>query len=92
MLPSAPADQQSIRGQRIELHLLAQLHAGGCGARIVEPLAVFRYAGEWFDDPDKRATRWYEVSLLWSAWECLTRHSWVFGKCTELGKSSSYVA
>ncbi len=57
-----PADKQAIRGQRIELHLLAQLHAGGCGARMVKPLAVFRYAGEWLDDPEKRAKLWYEVS------------------------------
>ena len=58
----ASADHQTIRGQRIELHLLARLNAGGCGDRIVKPMATFRYAGEWFDDPEVRENRWYEVS------------------------------
>ncbi|PRW58085.1 serine threonine- kinase ATG1 [Chlorella sorokiniana] len=49
------ADRVSRNAQRIELNLLALLHAGGCGARIVQPLAVFNYPGEWVDDPERRA-------------------------------------
>lgn len=59
------ADRQSIRAQRIELNLLSLLHAGGCGARIVKPLAVFRFPGQWSDDPEERAKYMCEASAAW---------------------------
>lgn len=65
-----PVDRLSQNAQRIELHLLSLLRAGGCGERIVKPLGVFRYAGEWDDDPQDRARRWYKCKVRCSAPAC----------------------
>ena len=52
---------EGIKALRIELNLLALLHVGGCGARLVRPLAVFRHPGEWLEDAQQRAKVWFQV-------------------------------
>lgn len=37
------------------------LHAGGCGERMVRPLAVVCWPGNWLEDASERALKWHEV-------------------------------
>lgn len=46
----------ATNGLRTELDILSKLHKGGCGARVVRPLAVVRWDGEWSDDEAVRAS------------------------------------
>ena len=60
--PSLAADAYVVKALRTELHLLNILHEGGCGDRVIKPLAISRWDGEWWDDPEVRATCWFQVS------------------------------
>lgn len=48
---------------RVEMNALRLLHNNGCSDRVVQPLAMSRWSGQWLDCAELRATRWFEVSL-----------------------------
>ncbi|PRW56724.1 transketolase [Chlorella sorokiniana] len=52
------------RQLRIEVNILGALHhpypEGSCGKRVVHPLGIIRWGGEWQEDPVKRAQLYWE--------------------------------
>lgn len=46
-------------------HMQGALHhkypKGSCGERVVRPLAVVRWPGQWHHDPERRAKEWWQV-------------------------------
>ena len=62
--PCPTADAHGVKSLREELHILNILHISGCGERVIQPLATVRWAGEWWEDPEIRATRYFQVRLL----------------------------
>ena len=61
--PAPPADAFGIEALRTELNILTILHTGGCGDRVIKPLATVRWPGQWWDEPKERARRWFQVGL-----------------------------
>ena len=61
LLPTA--DAYGVELLRTELIILDILHSSGCGSRVVKPLATVRWPGRWYEDPQMRASRWFQVSL-----------------------------
>lgn len=53
-----------MHGLNTELDEFSILHRGGCGARVVQPLAVVRWPGRWCEDAEQRAKIWCEVGCL----------------------------
>lgn len=68
--PSCPhaGDRMSLK-LRTELNILSVLHSEklGCGSRVVQPLAVVRWPGEWWEDEQARAdpNKWWEPTYAY---------------------------
>ena len=62
ILPLPDADVLGRKALATELRALSTLHRAGCGARVVRPVAVIEWAGQWIEDEHERDRKWYYVS------------------------------
>ncbi len=54
--PITPADVS-----RLQEALHHKYPEGSCGERVVRPLAVVRWPGEWHEDAETRKQTWWQV-------------------------------
>jgi hypothetical protein len=56
-----PAEWECERALHKELELLGILHQGGCGDRVIEPVGLVRWPGQW--KPELVGKEWIQVSV-----------------------------